>query len=143
MVVIKAGDSVDKGAQIVTIMENGYGKRSSVDEYRLQSRGGSGVKAGVFNEKTGNLVALMQVIDDSDILLIADSGVVIRTPLDDISRLSRVSQGVRIMRLKNDSKIVGVAITAKEDEPEVVDEQDGSSEEIQTEPVMPTDEPIE
>lgn len=116
MVVIKSGDNKEKDAQIVTITENGYGKRSSVEDYRLQARGGSGVKAGVFNEKTGSLVSLKQVVDDSDIMLIADNGVIIRTPLDDISRLSRVSQGVRIMRLKNDAKIVSVAITDKEDE---------------------------
>lgn len=120
MVVIKAGDYEDKDAQIITITENGYGKRSNVNEYRVQARGGMGVKAGVFNDKTGKLVSLKQVHDDSDIMLIADNGVVIRTPLDDISWLSRVSQGVRIMRLKNDAKIVAVAITLKEpDEPQL------------------------
>ena len=110
MAIIKAG------SQIVTISSKGYGKRSCVDEYRLQSRGGMGVKAGVFNEKTGNLVALKQTYEDNDILLIADNGVIIRTPLDQISKLSRVSQGVKVMRLKEENYIVSVALVEKEEE---------------------------
>ena len=107
---------VKPGTQIVTVSEKGYGKRSDVDEYRLQSRGGKGIKAGVFNSKTGKLVALKQSIADDDIMLIADNGVIIRTPISQISSLSRVSQGVRLMRLKDDNKIVGVALVKKEDE---------------------------
>lgn len=106
---------VKQGSQIVTISENGYGKRSSVDEYRLQGRGGMGVKAGVFNEKTGKLVALKQISGDEDILMIADSGVIIRTPVDAISMFSRVSQGVKVMRLKDGAKIVSVALADKEE----------------------------
>lgn len=104
-------------SQIVTISENGFGKRSDVADYRLQTRGGMGVKAGVFNEKTGHLVALKQVIEDNDIMLIADNGVIIRTPLDQISKISRVSQGVKVMRLK-DNKIVGVALVKKDNDEE-------------------------
>ena len=106
---------IKKGSQIVTITENGYGKRSNESEYRLQGRGGMGVKAGVFNQKTGNLVALKQITGDEDILMIADSGVIIRTPLEDISTFSRVSQGVRVMRLKDGAKIVSVALTEKQE----------------------------
>ena len=106
---------VQPGSQIVTISENGYGKRSSVDEYRLQGRGGMGIKAGVFNEKTGLLVALKQTSGDQDILMIADSGVIIRTPLESISHISRVSQGVKVMRLKEGAKIVAVALAEKEE----------------------------
>lgn len=110
---------VKPGSQIITISEYGYGKRSSIDDYRLQGRGGMGIKAGVFNEKTGKLVALKQTSGDEDILMIADSGVVIRTPVDAISQFSRVSQGVKVMKLKNDAKIVAVALTEKEEqEPE-------------------------
>ncbi len=107
---------VRAGSQIVTITENGYGKRSSVDEYRLQGRGGMGIKAGVFNDKTGKLVALKQTNGDEDILMIADSGVIIRTPVDSISQFSRVSQGVRVMKLRGDAKIVSVALAEKEEE---------------------------
>ena len=109
---------ISPGSQIVTITEKGYGKRSNESEYRLQGRGGMGVKAGVFNQKTGNLVALKQITGDEDILMIADSGVIIRTPLEDISTFSRVSQGVRVMRLKDGAKIVSVALTEKQEENE-------------------------
>ena len=114
---------VKPGTQIVTVSEKGYGKRSDVDEYRLQSRGGKGIKAGVFNSKTGKLVALKQSIADDDIMLIADNGVIIRTPISQISSLSRVSQGVRLMRLKDDNKIVGVALVKKEDEQTISDDE--------------------
>ena len=108
--------TVVKGSsQIVTISEHGYGKRSDVEDYRLQSRGGMGVKAGVFNEKTGLLASLKQSIEDDDIMLIADNGVIIRTPVNQISKLSRVSQGVKVMRLKDENKIVGVALVKKEE----------------------------
>lgn len=107
---------VKPDTEVITISENGYGKRSHISDYRLQSRGGSGVKAGTFNEKTGKLVALRQSLSDDDIMLIADNGVIIRTPIDQISTLSRASQGVRIMKLKGDAKIVSVALTEKEEE---------------------------
>ena len=86
-----------------------------VDEFRLQQRGGSGVKAGIFNEKTGKLASLKQIEEPCDLLVITDNGVIIRTPVDDISKFSRVSQGVKIMKLKNDSKIMSVALTEKEE----------------------------
>ena len=109
---------VKEDSQIITISENGYGKRSNVEEYRLQGRGGMGVKAGIFNNKTGPLAALKQSFEDEDILLIADNGVIIRTPVNQISALSRVSQGVKVMKLKTDNKIVGVALVKKEEKPE-------------------------
>ncbi|MBP3345167.1 MAG: DNA gyrase subunit A [Clostridia bacterium] len=107
---------VKEGSQIITISSNGYGKRSDVEDYRVQTRGGMGVKAGVFNDKTGNLVALKQVCEDEDILLITGEGVIIRTPIEQISHLSRVSQGVKVMRLKDEHFIVGVTLVAKEEE---------------------------
>ncbi len=119
---------IKKGSQIVTITENGYGKRSNESEYRLQGRGGMGVKAGVFNEKTGKLVALKQISGDEDILMIADSGVIIRTPLEDISTFSRVSQGVKVMRLKDGAKIVSVALTEKQEENEREESAEGQTE---------------
>ena len=103
-------------AQIITVSANGYAKRTDVDEYRLQQRGGMGVKAGVFNEKTGPLVAMRQTLTNDDIMLISDDGVVIRIDLDQVSHLSRVSQGVKAMRLKNNNFIVGVALVAKDSE---------------------------
>ena len=110
---------IKPNTQIITISEHGYGKRSNVDEYRLQSRGGKGIKAGTFNNKTGKLVALKQSIEEDDIMLIADNGVIIRTPIKQISSLSRTSQGVKLMKLKEENKIVGVALVKKEEESEI------------------------
>ncbi|MBE7073610.1 MAG: DNA gyrase subunit A [Clostridiales bacterium] len=109
MVVAKAD------SQIITVSSKGYAKRSDVNEFRLQGRGGMGVKAGIFNEKTGDLVALRQSTEKNDIMLISDDGVIIRISLDQVNHLSRVSQGVKAMRLKKESSIVGVALI-KEDE---------------------------
>ena len=121
---------VKPNTQIITISEHGYGKRSNVDDYRIQSRGGKGVKAGTFNEKTGKLVALKQSIEDDDIMLIADNGVVIRTPISQISSLSRVSQGVKIMKIKDDNKIVGVALVKHEENDNKGENIEKSEEEI-------------
>jgi len=96
---------------MLTISEYGYGKRTNEDEYRLQGRNGKGIKAGVFNEQTGRLVNLKQVSQDDDIMLIADDGVVIRVSSQEISKISRNTKGVRIMKMKEGSKIVCVAVT--------------------------------
>jgi len=109
---------VEEGMEIITITENGYGKKSKTTDFRTQLRGGTGVKAGEFNDKTGKLVALKQTSLDKDIMIIADNGVIIRTPVDEISTFSRVSQGVRVMRLKGDAKIVSAMIVDKEEESE-------------------------
>lgn len=122
---------VKENSTIITISENGYGKRTNIDEFRLQQRGGSGVKAGIFNEKTGKLAALKQIKEDCDLLMIADSGVIIRTHANDISQFSRVSQGVKIMRLKNDAKIMSVAL-ADRDEDNATDSENDKNEIINT-----------
>jgi len=96
--------------QILTVSANGYGKRSPQSEYRLQNRRGKGVKAGVFNAKTGRLVNLKQVTEDEDVMMIADNGVIIRTPAKDISVIGRDTIGVKVMRLKEDAKVMCVAI---------------------------------
>ena len=107
---------VKDGHQIITITENGYGKRSELEEYRLQSRSGKGVKAGKFTEKTGRLIGLKQVREDDDLMVIADNGVVIRMNAKEISKISRDTQGVRLMRIKNEGKVVTVAVTPPEAE---------------------------
>jgi len=102
---------IKPNSDMLTISEFGYGKRSNESEYRLQGRNGKGIKAGVFNEQTGNLVNLKQVCDDDDIMLIADDGVVIRVSAGEISKIGRNTKGVRIMKMKEGSKIVCVAVT--------------------------------
>ena len=119
---------VHENSQILTVTSHGYGKRSAVSEYPLQGRAGKGVKAGVFNEKTGDLVNLKVLDDNADVMMITDNGIVIRVHADEISRIGRATQGVRIMRLK-DSKtsVVSIALAPyEEDEPEVELDEDGN-----------------
>lgn len=132
---------VRENGKIITISENGFGKQTDADEFRLQQRGGMGVKAGIFNEKTGKLVALKQIEEDSDLVMIADNGIIIRTHTDDISTYSRLSQGVKIMKLRGNSKIVSVALTKREDEEEVSDDETLNEQEEQVETTTETDEP--
>jgi DNA gyrase subunit A len=105
---------IKPGSDMLTISEYGYGKRSSESEYRLQGRNGKGIKAGIFNEITGNLVNLKQVTSEDDVMLIADDGVVIRVSASEISKIGRNTKGVRVMKMKDTSKIVCVAITKSE-----------------------------
>ena len=105
---------IKPNSDMLTISEYGYGKRTNEDEYRLQGRNGKGIKAGIFNETTGNLVNLKQVSEDDDIMLIADDGVVIRVEASEISKIGRNTKGVRIMKMKEGSKIVCVAVTKSE-----------------------------
>ena len=130
---------VRENGKIITISENGFGKQTDADEFRLQQRGGMGVKAGIFNEKTGKLVALKQIEEESDLVMIADNGVIIRTHTDDISTYSRLSQGVKIMKLRGNSKIVSVALTKREDEEEVSDDGETLNEQEQVEEIATTE----
>jgi len=100
---------VDPGATILTVTENGFGKRSELDEYRLTARGGVGVKTCRITDKTGPVVAVRQVADDDDVMLITDGGMVIRTQVKGISVMGRATQGVRLIDLKPGERVVGLA----------------------------------
>ena len=114
-----------KGCQILTISENGYGKRSDANDYRLQIRGGKGVKAGEFNEKTGKLVNLKQIKPDQDVILISDNGTIIRMMAEQISKIGRNTLGVKIMRLKDTNcKVVCASVTEHEEYDETDDPQE-------------------
>ena len=111
---------IKKGCEILTISENGYGKRSDASDYRLQSRGGKGIKAGIFSEKTGKLVNLKQIKEDQDVILISDNGTMIRIEAQQISKISRNTQGVKIMRLKDKNyKVVCASVTDHVEEEEI------------------------
>lgn len=97
------------GVEVLTVSENGFGKRSDLVDYRLQSRAGKGIKAGTFNEKTGKLVNLKLINPDNDIMLIADNGIVIRVRAKEISKIGRDTMGVRIMKFKGDANVVCVS----------------------------------
>ena len=116
------------GVEVLTISENGFGKRSDLIDYRLQSRAGKGIKAGVFNSKTGKLVNLKLINPDNDVMLIADNGIVIRIRAKDISKIGRDTMGVRVMKFKGDAQVVCVSespVTEELDE----GEGEGGSEE--------------
>ena len=104
---------------IFTISTLGFGKRSSVEDYRLQSRGGKGIKAGIFNEKTGMLANLKQVDDNDDIMIITDTGTIIRIHADEISSIGRSTKGIIIMRTDDNAKVVTVSVTPREEDEEV------------------------
>ena len=108
---------VQDGASVLTITENGYGKRSEPDEYRVINRGGKGIITHELTEKTGALVELRMVKPDEDIMLITSDGVIIRTPVEDIRLAGRATQGVIIMRVAEDVKVVCAApVPAENDE---------------------------
>lgn len=118
------------GYDILTISTNGFGKRSDVEDYRLQNRGGKGIKAGVFNEKTGKLANLKQVSDAEDIMIITDTGTIIRIHADEISKIGRDTKGVIIMRTDEEARVATISITPRDDseEDEVEDETEGEGE---------------
>lgn len=125
---------VHENSEILTVTSNGFGKRSSISEYPLQGRAGKGVKAGVFNDKTGDLINMKVLDDNADVMMITAGGIVIRVHADEISRIGRATQGVRIMRLK-DSKtsVVSIALAPyEEDEPEVELDADGNPVALET-----------
>ncbi len=106
---------IKENCEVITMTENGYGKRSDLEDYRMQSRGGKGVKAGVFNAKTGKLANLKLIAEDEDIMIITSNGTIIRVAGADISKIGRDTQGVRIMRI-DDSTVSKIAITPKGEE---------------------------
>ncbi len=111
------GAEVIKPGQLILIVtENGYGKKSEIEEYRLTHRGSKGVKALNITEKNGMMVALKCVNpnEESDLMIMTDSGIIIKLPLEQVSTLKRATQGVRLINLKNDQKVSTVAIVEKE-----------------------------
>ncbi|MBQ2816963.1 MAG: DNA gyrase subunit A [Clostridia bacterium] len=109
-------DPVEEDALVLAIAENGYGKRTPLSEYRVQSRGGKGVIAMSVNEKTGKMVALKRVSDGDDILAISLDGTVIRFSSDEVSVTSRNTQGVRVMRMNEGSAVVAIEVAPKSEE---------------------------
>ncbi len=110
--------------EVLVVSENGFGKRTSLDEYKVQARGGKGVTCYKISDKTGEVAGIHIVDDSNDIMLITSEGVIIRMPAADINTFGRVTKGVTMMRLDEGVKIVGVALTEHlEPEEEVVEEE--------------------
>ena len=113
--IVIGSEVVDKNSLLLIVTENGYGKKTPIEEYRLTHRGSKGVKALNITEKNGNMVAIKAVDNDKDIMIITNSGMIIRMPVEQISTLKRATQGVRLINLKNEQKVSTVAIIDKEE----------------------------
>ncbi|MEJ1222299.1 DNA gyrase subunit A [Sediminicola sp. 1XM1-17] len=110
----------DFDEEILVVSENGYGKRSSIDDYRITNRGGKGVKTISITDKTGGLVAIKNVSDSDDLMIINKSGIAIRMSVEDLRVMGRATQGVRLINIKGNDSIAAVAKVMKEEE-DVVD----------------------
>ena len=116
-----------KGAYVLSITENGYGKRTPVEEFTIHHRGGGGMMLHNLTAKTG-LVAGIAVVDgDNDVMIITDDGVIIRTGCEEIRECGRGSQGVIVMRTGEDVKVISIARTSKEEEDEVSSEEESGA----------------
>ena len=124
---------VKEDSEMLTITGNGFGKRSPISDYPIQGRNGKGVKAGNFSEQTGALVALKVIPADTDIMMIADNGIIIRVDANEISKIGRATKGVKVMRLKDDTKIVSIALTPHVEFVEEEETEEGETEGEQTE----------
>lgn len=119
-------EPVDPDKEILVISEMGYGKRSKIDDYRTQTRGGKGIITYKVSEKTGRLVGTTSVTDDNDLLIITSQGVIIRVSASEIPTLSRATSGVRLMKSKT-AQIVDFALADhEEEEPEEAEGTEGA-----------------
>ena len=119
----------EKGQMILVVTEKGYGKKTDVEEYRMTHRGSKGVKGLNITEKNGNIVSFKTVHDNEDLMIITNSGTIIRLPIEQVSSTGRVAQGVRLINLKDDQKVSTVAMIEKEKEDNNSDNSEESSEE--------------
>ena len=111
----------DSKEDVLVLSENGYGKRTDLDEYRITNRGGKGVKTINVTEKTGKLISIQAVTDDNDLMIINRSGLTIRTSADQIRVAGRATQGVRVINLREGDSIASVTAVPKTEEEEIVE----------------------
>ncbi|RZP18710.1 MAG: DNA gyrase subunit A [Flavobacteriales bacterium] len=110
-------------SDVLVVSENGYGKRSSLEDYRITNRGGKGVKTISITEKTGNLVAIKNVTDSDDLMIINKSGIAIRLEIDHLRVMGRATQGVRLIKVRDGDAIAAVAKVMSDDEELELDEE--------------------
>ena len=113
----------DKEQQVLVVTEKGYGKRTSVEEYRQTHRGSKGVKALNVTEKNGNIVSFKIIDSTEDLMIITNSGIIIRLPIEQISTTGRVAQGVKLINLKDEQKVSTVALIQKDETNEIEEQQ--------------------
>ena len=134
----------DMNSEILVVAENGYGKRSSLDEYRITNRGGKGVKTLNITEKTGKLISIDAVTDADDLMIINKSGLTIRMAVEDLRVMGRATQGVKLINIKGNDSIAAVTKVMKDDVVEVLVDEDGNViEEVAIERVKPVLEILE
>ncbi|MBQ5594650.1 MAG: DNA gyrase subunit A, partial [Alistipes sp.] len=131
MIAIEPGSNQD----VLVLSENGYGKRTDLDEYRITNRGGKGVKTINITEKTGELISIQAVTDDNDLMIINRSGLTIRTSADQIRVAGRATQGVKIIDLREGDAIASVTAVPKTEEDEVIAENVEGAESAENTPV--------
>jgi len=116
---LKPGDEVvsvgvvEKDSSLLTVTEKGFGKKTRAEEYRVQSRGGKGIKTIKITEKNGRVLGVLQVTRDDEIILISEKGQIIRMKASDLRMIGRATQGVRLMKLDEDDKVVSFARVAE------------------------------
>lgn len=128
----------DPNDTILVVSEKGYGKRSTIEDYRVTNRGGKGVRTLSITEKTGKLIAILNVVDEDDLMIITKSGIAIRMPVSEIRTMGRATQGVRLIKLNDRDKIASIKRTEKDDEEELIEGEGG---ELDTLPVSEGDNP--
>ena len=111
--IVVGAEVVEENSEILVVTENGYGKKTKIEEYRLTHRGSKGVKALNITEKNGNIVSLKAINNDDDLIIITDEGMIIRISMDQISTLGRNTQGVRLIRLKDEQRVATTALVTK------------------------------
>lgn len=113
--------------KILTVTKNGYGKRTSTDEFPRKGRGGQGVIGMQLSERNGDLVGAVQVSDTDEVMLISNGGVLVRVAADSISEIGRNTQGVRVIRLRGEEQLIACERVADQDEPESSEDLDSEA----------------
>ena len=117
----------EKNQEILVVTENGYGKRTDIEEYRMTHRGSKGVKGLNITDKNGNIVSFKTVHGDEDLMIITDSGIIIRLPIEQVSTTGRVAQGVKLINLKDGQKVSTVAMIKKEKDDSSIETEESSN----------------
>lgn len=130
MITIENGEK-----EVLVVSENGYGKRSDIEDYRVTNRGGKGVRTINITDKTGSLIALKDVTDNDDLMIITQYGNILRSPVSALRVMGRATQGVRLINLKENDTIASVATVSVNDETEETDKEDIVSDNQNTEEI--------
>ncbi len=129
--IVVGAEVVEPNQMVLIVTENGYGKQTVIDEYRLTHRGSKGVKALNITDKNGSMVSLKTLAPNEqlDLMIMTDSGIIIKLPLEQVSTLKRATQGVRLMNLKDNQKVTTVALVERENTEENLDNENQEIEE--------------